>query len=119
MNDYDYDYDYDSSEYLDLKNKIAKFTINLSETDDDKVKIDITITSDDISPINITRYYNSDVKYDVVLDTNISNYNPYASIMLDDIKVIDNQNATVLIDDGFDVLPVVDGTDIYNFTSAL
>ncbi|PSV21390.1 hypothetical protein C0W44_09350 [Photobacterium leiognathi subsp. mandapamensis] len=117
--DYDYDYDYDSSEYLDLKNKIAKFTINLSETDDDKVKIDITITSDDISPINITRYYNSDVKYDVVLDTNISNYNPYASIMLDDIKVIDNQNATVLIDDGFDVLPVVDGTDIYNFTSAL
>ncbi|WP_318443063.1 hypothetical protein [Photobacterium leiognathi] len=135
-----YFYGYGSNEYLNLNNKIANFKINLSETYDDKVKFDITITSDDINPITITHYRNKAdfngsyytdegyveyIGYTVVLDTYTSNGNytgqnpAYDSVMLDDIKVIDNQNATVLIDEGFDVLPVVDGTDIYNFTSAL
>ncbi|WP_318481852.1 Ig-like domain-containing protein [Photobacterium leiognathi] len=135
-----YFYEYGSNEYLNLNNKIANFKINLSETYDDKVKFDITITSDDINPITITHYRNKAdfngsyytdegyveyIGYTVVLDTYTSNGNytgqnpAYDSVMLDDIKVIDNQNATVLIDEGFDVLPVVDGTDIYNFTSAL
>ncbi|WP_318469333.1 hypothetical protein [Photobacterium leiognathi] len=131
------DYDFYTNEYLDfesldLKNQIAKFTINVSETDDDKVKFDITITSDDINPITITHYrdkvnlngvYYTDEGYveyiGYTLELGTSNSNAYDSVMLDDIKVIDNQNETVLIDDGFDVLPVTDGTDKYSFTSAL
>ncbi|WP_318435987.1 hypothetical protein [Photobacterium leiognathi] len=135
-----YFYGYGSDKYLDLKNQIAKFTINLSEIDDDKVKFDITITTDDISPIKVIHYRNisdfesdyyldgeyiSYVGYTVVLDTYTSNGNytgqnpAYDSIMLDDIKVIDNQNETVLIDEGFDVLPVTGDNSIYKFTSAL
>ncbi len=135
-----YFYGYGSDKYLDLKNQIAKFTINLSEIDDDKVKFDITITTDDISPIKVIHYRNisdfesdyyldgeyiSYVGYTVVLDTYTSNGNytgqnqAYDSVMLDDIKVIDNKNETVLVDEGFDVLPVTGDNSIYKFTSAL
>lgn len=39
--------------------------------------------------------------------------------MLDDIKVTDNKNNSILVDDGFDVLPVISNDSIYKFTSAL